>query len=117
MVASQLKPTSWYVNKEDAQQWQVKTGDLLAISSVYGEIILPVEVTEYLADGCIGYTAGQTPLMPQVAVSVRRTDRIEDAYRPAAEASLDNIDVNYRNPLFAPSDTIENAAPATVEAN
>lgn len=105
IVANQIKPTGWYVNKEDADLWQVRTGDLLAIDSVYGEIVLPVIISEYIPDGCIGYSAGVVPLSPRVPTKIKRADSVAEIFEPSYVSSLKNLSKTYRSPLFKASET------------
>ena len=45
---------------EDAQQWQLQQGDLLTVTVNEVTTTLPVQVVDYLAEGCIGYPVGQS---------------------------------------------------------
>lgn len=105
VVANQIKPTGWYVNKEDADLWQVRTGDLLAITSVYGDIVLPVIISQYIPDGCIGYGAGIVPLSPRVPTKIKRADPAAKIFEPSYTSSLKNLSNTYRSPLFKVSET------------
>ncbi|UXZ04577.1 NADH-quinone oxidoreductase subunit NuoG [Moraxella nasicaprae] len=103
VVASQLKPAMWYINQQDADTWQVLSGDLLAIGSVAGEIILPVCIVDYLPDGCIGYPAGQVPLSPHLPTTVKRVGKDMPIYQPAYQLSMQDLTTNHCNPLFKAS--------------
>lgn len=105
IVAEQLKPTSWFVNREDAALWQLIDGDLLAMSGSFGEIVLPVQVVDYLAQGCIGYLCGQVPLSVRSLASVKKVAKDTPCFVPAALRSLESG--VHRGVLFQPSQTLE----------
>ena len=75
VVASQIKPAMWMINHDDAERWMVKVGDKLTLSQHGAEITLPVEVVDYLADGCIGYPDGAVPLMVGIPTTVKKQIR------------------------------------------
>ncbi|MFC0819526.1 NADH-quinone oxidoreductase subunit NuoG [Moraxella marmotae] len=104
VVASQIKPIGWYVNKNDADHWQVREGNLLAIASVQGEIVLPVIFDEYIPDGCIGYAAGLVPLNPRIPTTVKRADSVAKIFEPSYAASLKNLPTQHRGTLFKASE-------------
>ena len=60
VVASQLIAPAFSVAAEDAQQWQLQQGDLLTVTVNEVTTTLPVQVVDYLAEGCIGYPVGQS---------------------------------------------------------
>ncbi|WP_066802449.1 NADH-quinone oxidoreductase subunit NuoG [Moraxella oblonga] len=74
VVASQIKQASWTIGDEDAKAWGLKEGDLLEISQNDKAVILPVCLTDYLADGCIGYPAGQVLFVPYLPASVKKVE-------------------------------------------
>ena len=53
----------------------VKVGDKLTLNQHGAEITLPVEVVDYLADGCIGYPDGAVPLMVGIPTTVKKRIR------------------------------------------
>ncbi|PNK60038.1 NADH-quinone oxidoreductase subunit NuoG [Psychrobacter sp. FDAARGOS_221] len=63
VVASQMKPASFYIGADDAQHWQVSSNDWLAVTVDGHRVELPVQVVPYLAEGCIGYPVGQAPIL------------------------------------------------------
>lgn len=74
VVAKQMTAQAWYIAKEDAEKWLVKAGDKLAISQGDVEIVLPVVLVDYLAQGCIGYVVGQIPLVSYLPATVKKSD-------------------------------------------
>ncbi len=74
VVAKQMKAQAWYIAKEDADKWLLKAGDKLAISQNDVEIVLPVSLVDYLAEGCIGYVVGQIPLVSTLPATVKKSD-------------------------------------------
>ncbi|UNU73051.1 NADH-quinone oxidoreductase subunit NuoG [Moraxella nasovis] len=102
VVAEQIKPAVWTVGKDDALLWQIKDGDLLAISQNGHDIILPVMTTDYLAEGCIGYPAGQVPLHSHLPAVVKKTTDFDNIYVPAYLASLAGL-TKQPNSLFQPN--------------
>ncbi len=74
VVAKQMTAQAWYIAKEDAEKWLVKAGDKLAISQGDVEVVLPVVLVDYLAQGCIGYVVGQIPLVSYLPATVKKSD-------------------------------------------
>ena len=73
IVAAQLPEPAWYVGAEDAAAWSILDGEYLQIDTDGQQISLPVMVVPYLAEGCIGYPAGQvTILHPGMPASARK---------------------------------------------
>jgi len=63
VVAEQMQAPAFQIGVEDAEHWQVKTNDWLAITVDGQRVELPVLVVPYLAEGCIGYPVGQVPIL------------------------------------------------------
>ncbi|WP_201582564.1 NADH-quinone oxidoreductase subunit NuoG [Psychrobacter jeotgali] len=75
VVAEQLPIATWRVGIDDAQDWNIATGDYLAIEIDQQQITLPVQVVPYLAEGCIGYPVGQVNIVhPSMPASVKQVD-------------------------------------------
>ncbi|MGP4714733.1 MULTISPECIES: NADH-quinone oxidoreductase subunit NuoG [unclassified Psychrobacter] len=75
IVAKQLPIASWRVGMDDAKAWGLLAGDYLAIEIDNRQITLPVQLVQYLAEGCIGYPVGQVSIIhPTLPASVRRVD-------------------------------------------
>ena len=73
IVAAQLPIATWRIGTDDAKAWQVNDGDYLAIEIDNQQITLPVQLVEYLAEGCIGYPVGQVSIVhAMMPASVRR---------------------------------------------
>ncbi|WP_019673323.1 NADH-quinone oxidoreductase subunit NuoG [Psychrobacter lutiphocae] len=63
VVAGQMQAASFYISADDAQHWQVRDNDWLAVTIDGHRVELPVQVVPYLAAGCIGYPVGQAPIL------------------------------------------------------
>ncbi|WP_313206165.1 NADH-quinone oxidoreductase subunit NuoG [Psychrobacter faecalis] len=75
VVAEQLLLATWRVGIDDAKAWGLAAGDYLAIEIDKQQITLPVELVDYLAEGCIGYPVGQVSIIhPSMPASVRKVD-------------------------------------------
>lgn len=75
VVAEQLPLATWRVGIDDAKEWGLAAGDYLAIEIDKQQITLPVELVDYLAEGCIGYPVGQVSIIhPSMPASVRKVD-------------------------------------------
>lgn len=75
VVAEQLPLATWRVGIDDAKAWDLAAGDYLAIEIDKQQITLPVELVDYLAEGCIGYPVGQVSIIhPSMPASVRKVD-------------------------------------------
>ena len=75
VVAEQLPIATWRVGIDDAKDWNVSEGDYLAIEIDNQQVILPVQLVHYLADGCIGYPVGQVGIIhPSMPASVRKVE-------------------------------------------
>lgn len=75
VVAEQLPVAAWRVGIDDAKAWGLAAGDYLAIEIDKQQITLPVELVDYLAEGCIGYPVGQVSIIhPSMPASVRKVD-------------------------------------------
>lgn len=75
IVAEQLPVAAWRIGMDDAKDWNINTGDYLAIEIDKQQIILPVQLVGYLAEGCIGYPVGQVSIIhPSMPASVRKVD-------------------------------------------
>lgn len=75
VVAEQLPLATWRVGIDDAKAWGLAAGDYLAIEIDKQQITLPVELVDYLAEGCIGYPVGQVSIIhPSMPASVRKVD-------------------------------------------
>lgn len=75
IVAEQLPVATWRIGIDDAKDWNIAAGDYLAIEIDKQQIILPVQLVGYLAEGCIGYPVGQVNIIhPSMPASVRKVD-------------------------------------------
>jgi len=75
LVAEQLPIAAWRISIDDAKDWNIATGDYLAIEIDKQQITLPVQLVGYLAEGCIGYPVGQVSIIhPSMPASVRKVD-------------------------------------------
>jgi NADH-quinone oxidoreductase subunit G len=75
IVAEQLPVAAWRIGVDDAKDWDIATGDYLAIEINKQQITLPVQLVGYLAEGCIGYPVGQVNIIhPSMPASVRKVD-------------------------------------------
>ncbi|WP_333613943.1 NADH-quinone oxidoreductase subunit NuoG [Psychrobacter sp.] len=75
VVAEQLPLATWRVGIDDAKAWGLAAGDYLAIEIDKQQITLPIELVDYLAEGCIGYPVGQVSIIhPSMPASVRKVD-------------------------------------------
>ncbi|WP_435980128.1 NADH-quinone oxidoreductase subunit NuoG [Psychrobacter sp. DM4] len=75
IVTEQLPVASWRVGMDDAKAWGLLAGDYLAIEISNQQMTLPVQLVQYLAEGCIGYPVGQVDIIhPTLPASVRRVD-------------------------------------------
>ncbi len=73
VVAEQLPVATWRIGADDAGHWNVATGDYLEISIDNQQLVLPIQVVPYLAEGCIGYPVGQVAIIhPSMPASVRK---------------------------------------------
>ena len=85
VVAEQLPVATWRIGADDANDWNITTGDYLEITVDSQQLVLPVQVVLYLAEGCIGYPVGQVDIIhPSLPASIRRV--------AAPEAVIDIID-------------------------
>ncbi len=87
VVASQLTQATWTIAHEDAARWQIQEGSVLTISQNGAEISLPVTLTDYVAEGCIGYPVGQVPLVAHLPAVVKKTDTTT-FYTPAYQLRI-----------------------------
>ena len=75
IVADQLPVAAWHIGREDAKEWAIVNGDYLAIEIDKQQLILPVKIVHYLAEGCIGYPVGQVGIVhPSMPASVHKVD-------------------------------------------
>ena len=75
VVAEQLPIATWRIGIDDAKDWDIASGDYLAIEIDKQQITLPVQLVPYLAEGCIGYPVGQVSIIhPSMPASVRKVD-------------------------------------------
>ncbi len=73
VVAEQLPVATWRISIEDAREWGIHAGDYLAIEVDQQQMTLPVQLVDYLAEGCIGYPVGQVPIVhPSMPASVSK---------------------------------------------
>ena len=59
VVASQLMPAAFSVSTDDADKWQLQSGDMLTVTVKGVATTLPVQLVDYLAESCVGYPVGQ----------------------------------------------------------
>ena len=75
IVAEQLPVAAWHIGRDDAKEWAIASGDYLALEIDKQQIILPVKIVHYLAEGCIGYPVGQVAIVhPSMPASVHKVD-------------------------------------------
>ena len=75
VVAEQLPVSTWRISADDAKVWNIATGDYLEIAIDKQQIVLPVQVVPYLAEGCIGYPVGQVSIIhPSMPAAVHRVE-------------------------------------------
>ncbi|MDO5650863.1 MAG: NADH-quinone oxidoreductase subunit NuoG [Moraxella sp.] len=101
VINAQNAAPAWLINAQDVARWHLKAGDKLAVYADDVQIVLPVQVVEYLADGCVGYPAGQVPSYIQ---SMRRIKKVDDSV-PVYHDEVLMADTHSTNVLFAPTDT------------
>ena len=95
IVAEQLPVATWRIGMDDAKDWNIATGDYLAIEVDKQQIILPVQLVPYLAEGCIGYPVGQVSIIhPMMPASVRKVDAPVNMIGDIAEDSNLVTDAN-----------------------
>ena len=100
VVAEQLPVATWRIGADDANNWNIATGDYLEITVDSQQLVLPVQVVLYLAEGCIGYPVGQVDIIhPSLPASIRRV--------AAPEAVIDIIDEI--------TDVIDSATPTRIQ--
>ncbi|WP_432480764.1 NADH-quinone oxidoreductase subunit NuoG [Moraxella sp. ZY200743] len=103
VVASQIKPATWFISREDAARWIVKAGDKLTLTQQGVAITLPVSVVDYLAEGCIGYLEGIVPFMVGLPTGVKKTDKDTPVYVPRYQLSMRRLaNATKANTIFAP---------------
>lgn len=61
VVQSQLINPVFTVSRDDAATWQLGETDALTVSVNGESITLPVQIVDYVAEGCVGYPVGQVP--------------------------------------------------------
>ncbi|WLP95184.1 NADH-quinone oxidoreductase subunit NuoG [Psychrobacter sp. M13] len=103
IVAEQLPVATWRIGTDDASNWNMATGDYLEITVDNHQIVLPIQVVPYLAEGCIGYPVGQVAIIhPSMPASVRRVaapvpvadiidEMTTDAIDSAASTSIQEV--------------------------
>ncbi len=75
VVADQLPIATWRIGRDDAKGWGITSGDYLAIEIDQLQVTLPVQLVDYLAEGCIGYPVGQVAIIhPSMPASVRKVE-------------------------------------------
>ena len=93
VVASQLLPAAFSVSTEDADKWQLQASDLLTVTVDGVATTLPVQLVDYLAEGCVGYPVGQAgaleALLAQSPTTISMTksamtNNVTQAVYPAA---------------------------------
>ncbi len=105
VVAEQLPIATWCISIDDAKEWGINAGDYLAIEVDQQQMTLPVQLVDYLAEGCIGYPVGQVaivhPSLPasvtKVAApvtSVKVSDEMAKDALVMTEADLDIVNPN-----------------------
>lgn len=63
VVQSQIINPVFTVSRDDAAAWQLGDSDALTVT-VNGEAVtLPVQIVDYVAEGCVGYPVGQVPTL------------------------------------------------------
>ncbi len=106
IVAEQLPVAAWRIGIDDAKDWNIATGDYLAIEIDKQQITLPVQLVGYLAEGCIGYPVGQVSIIhPSMPASVRKVDAPVTMMGSMANDIMNNNDTAQMN--AAPTTTQE----------
>ncbi|TWV82019.1 NADH-quinone oxidoreductase subunit NuoG [Moraxella sp. VT-16-12] len=108
VVASQIKPAVWKISTDDAKKWLIKNGDKLTLSQHDMSVTLPVQVVDYLADGCIGYPVGQVLFDVNVPTTVKKADDDTPVFVPAYQKSLKKLAVTQRRTIFSPTTGFNN---------
>ena len=109
VVAEQLPLATWRVGIDDAKAWGLAAGDYLAIEIDKQQITLPVELVDYLAEGCIGYPVGQVSIIhPSMPASVRKVDA---PVTMMGSMATDNVVTANKNNRTTPI----NSAPTTTQ--
>lgn len=109
VVASQIKPATWTISDDDAKRWIIKAGDKLTLAQHGVEITLPVDVADYVADGCIGYPDGLVPFMVGVPTTVKKAETDTPVYVPEYQKSVANLATIRRENIFTPKAGFNNA--------
>ena len=52
-------PAAFSVSTDDADKWQLQSGDMLTVTVKGVATTLPVQLVDYLAESCVGYPVGQ----------------------------------------------------------
>ena len=109
VVAEQLPLATWRVGIDDAKEWGLAAGNYLAIEIDKQQITLPVELVDYLAEGCIGYPVGQVSIIhPSMPASVRKVDA---PVTMMGSMATDNVVTANKNNRTTPI----NSAPTTTQ--
>lgn len=116
VVASQIKPAAWIINRDDAKRWLIKEGDKLTLGQHGVEITLPVDVVDYLADGCIGYPDGLVPFMVGVPTTAKKAKKDTPVYVPSHKAGIDGLANIKTTNIFTPKVGFNNTPLAVRQA-
>ncbi|MDO4699233.1 MAG: NADH-quinone oxidoreductase subunit NuoG [Moraxella sp.] len=102
VVASQIKPATWTISTDDANKWLLKDGDKLTLSQHGISVTLPVQVVDYVADGCIGYPVGLVPFDVHVPTAVKKVDGDTPVFVPAYQQSIKALANVSKQTIFSP---------------
>lgn len=104
IVAEQLPIATWHIGQENAKEWDIANGDYLAIEIDQQTTTLPVQVVDYLAEGCIGYPVGQVAIVhPSMPASVTKVAapvaslKVSDEMSADAALMAESVDTSNHN--------------------
>ncbi len=102
VVANQIKRATWMIGTDDAHRWMVKSEDKLTLTQQGVEITLPVQIVDYLAEGCIGYPDGLVPFMVGIPTSVKKAESSTPVYVPSYQISMNKLTAINKTNIFTP---------------
>lgn len=89
VVAEQLVTPVFSIGRDDAADWQLQDGDMITVTVGQAQATLPVKLVDYLAEGCIGYPAGQVPAL-HIALSSHQKPDVQVAKAAQATSVADS---------------------------
>lgn len=82
MLQSQLINPVFTVSRDDAATWQLGETDALTVSVNGESITLPVQIVDYVAEGCVGYPVGQVPSLSAALEQANTQITIQKPIKP-----------------------------------